>query len=150
MKTSTFIEKHKLRIDNNEPVRRGHVTCASVMATDDRIYSYGYHYPLLFQIETASGRKLWVCNDGGYSVTTSKHISHCRGLADIYAPIGGQGSSMTAPTVTRDTVIDALEREIQSLANQMLAKKRKDTQVYSALDREHSRLVLDLHSVKYD
>lgn len=39
------------------------------------LYSYGYHYPLCFEIDGIVWR-----NTRGYSVTTSKHISLCNGV----------------------------------------------------------------------
>lgn len=42
------------------------------------IYSYGPHYPLLFPLKDSRDSKgfVWVLNDAGYSVTTSKHIGN--------------------------------------------------------------------------
>ena len=133
MRTSEFIAKHKQRIDNGEPLRRGTATCASVMADNDRIYSYGYHYPLLFQVETHTGRKIWVCNNGGYSSTTSKHISYSAHLADICAPVGGIGSGMCGRVVSLVTVVETLEYQKNYILRVMATKKRTNTKVYRGL-----------------
>jgi hypothetical protein len=50
-------------------------TCNNLFFERGVIYSYGYHYPLLFKVNGKVFR-----NIQGYSVTTSKHI----GLAGIY------------------------------------------------------------------
>lgn len=44
--------------------------CSSVFRDgDNNIYSYGYHYPLLFRV---NGKV--ILNDRGYSSTTGRHI----------------------------------------------------------------------------
>ena len=49
---------------------------SSVFFDGKTVYSYGYHYPLLFRAGDA-----WIVNRRGYSVTTAKHI----GIASMYA-----------------------------------------------------------------
>ena len=140
MKTIDFIRQQKERIDNGGTLRNGEKSCASVFATDNRIYSYGYHYPLLFQIMSASTGLLWVCNNGGYSSTTRKHISHCGGLSDISTPIGGTSGA----TVGYWDVVSALRARITSLFDQMQAKKRTNTAVYRSLQRSFDNASHDL------
>lgn len=132
MKTQDFIQQQKQRIERGETLKNSVRHSASVMATNDRIYSYGYHYPLLFQITTPSGKRVWVCNNGGYSATTGKHISYSGYLADVRAPIGGTDGR----TIERENVIIAIETRINSLEKQLSEKKRKDTQVYRHLASE--------------
>jgi hypothetical protein len=46
-------------------------TCSSVIqGTDGNFYSYGYHYPLLVELNG-----YWIRNIEGYSSSTAKHIS---------------------------------------------------------------------------
>ena len=140
MKTSDFIKEQKQRIDNGDTLRRGQKACASVFATNDRIYSYGYHYPLLFPVQSKSHGLVWVCNTGGYSATTGKHIGYSNYLADVSAPIGGTNGV----TVTIDTVIDSLSHKIDECLSLMASKKRTDTQVYMSIEREYFKARNDL------
>ena len=140
MKTVDFIREQKQRIDAGDTLARGEKSCASVFATNDRIYSYGYHYPLLFQVDTPSNGTVWVCNNGGYSNTTAKHISYSAPLADVFAPIGGTHGQ----TVTIETVIRAITSKLDSVIATMKAKKRHDTAVYRDLQRQYERLNSDL------
>lgn len=140
MKTKDFIAEQKQRIDHGDTLPRVTKDCASVFATNDRIYSYGYHYPLLFTVTTPSGRSLWVCNDGGYSVTTARHISYCSPLADVCAPIGATNGRV----IDYADVVDAITSEANRVAREMASKKRKDTQVYRGLVRDFEKLSSDL------
>jgi hypothetical protein len=54
--------------------------CSSVFFEGNTVYSYGYHYPLLTNINGA-----WILNDSGYSNTTAKHISWAREFAQFVA-----------------------------------------------------------------
>jgi hypothetical protein len=142
MKTSQFIERKVQAIENGETMSKKY--CASVMVDGNTIYSYGYHYPLLFRIEDKNGRMVWVCNNGGYSATTRKHISWAGGFADIFASIGGTGGFFSH-TVDRNMVIDALRKELNETMDAMDAKKRKDTATYRMLEQQHARVWGFLH-----
>lgn len=131
MRTQDFIARAVARIDAGET--SAHKTCASVMQDGDRIYSYGYHYPLLFRVADAHGRLVWVCNDGGYSSTTARHICYARQHADVWAPIGGTHGR----TLEKADVVQAIEARMRRVHADMQAKKRKDTRVYEALENEY-------------
>lgn len=133
MSIKTFIVRQAREIENGEQRTRGN-QCASVFRDNDRIYSYGYHYPLLLQIENYEGRKLWVVNDRGYSNTTAKHIGHAWQVADVSAPIDTNGR-----TVTREDVINAMRGRIEKLRETIASKKRTNTATYRALESQHDR-----------
>jgi len=139
MQTSDFIRQQYHRINDGE---QGKGKCASVFADGEAIYSYGYHYPLLFVIYTPSGRRVWVRNTAGYSNTTAKHISWAGTLADIDAEMQrGEyyGAGISGRVTIHANVVTALQRELERLHEEMDAKKRKDTYIYSTLaDRERA------------
>jgi hypothetical protein len=134
MTTQQFIAREVARIEAGNVT--GEKRCASVVRYGDRIYSYGTHYPLLFRVQDAHGGTLWVCNNGGYSSTTGKHIAWAGGYADILAPLGGIGYGARA--VDREDVIKAIQARIDRLQADMDSKKRKDTQVYRNLEQQHA------------
>ncbi len=136
MKTKTFILNQVREIENGEQRTRGN-KCASVFRDGDRIYSYGYHYPLLLQVEDNTGRKVWVVNDMGYSNTTAKHIIWAWQVADVSAPLSNNGR-----TVTREDVINAIVGRIENLRETM-RQKRQGTQVYRNLEHRHNRACND-------
>jgi hypothetical protein len=82
--------------------------CASVFfeSRDCIIYSYGYHYPLLFKIAGA-----WIVNDRGYSATTGKHISLAGQVADYRVSLNehGIGISQTTAENVRDSAVSELQ-----------------------------------------
>ncbi len=115
-------------------------TCSSVFAdSDGNIYSYGYHYPLLF---TVNGRT--IRNTRGYSSTTDRHILWSRDVEaiDVVAPYHFR---LSGDDVVDMTVLLKSQREyIADLQKQMDAKKRKDTQVYKWLEHKHTKAVVNL------
>lgn len=133
MKTADKMAKWVHAIENGYTMHtKSH---ASIMVSGTTIYSYGTHYPLLFRIPDKHGTMIWVRNNGGYSATTAKHIAYAGPHRDIDAPIGGTRTSHEATTPAG--VIKALTARIESLAAEMASKKRKDTQVYKALESDH-------------
>jgi len=112
--------------------------CSSVFTDyDGTVYSYGYHYPLLFKVEGVT-----FINNRGYSNTTAKHINwawqavNCQAIA-IHLP-----SWVRYPKELKlDDIRKMLLTEHTLITDQMLAKKRKDTQVYAQLHYEASVLV---------
>lgn len=131
MKTQTFIEKQAgiiLRGENS----RGH--CASVFAERDTIYSYGYHYPLLFKVTTPGGKVLMVLNRSGYSNTTSKHINWCYGSYDVSCEFKNDYPR------NYEGVILSLLNEHDRITAEMNSKKRKDTAVYKRLEWDLNRV----------
>lgn len=82
MKTSEFITQCATGYAASKP--RGGMKRVNRIAWDGEIvYSYGTHYPLLIPLKSAQASRgfVWVLNDRGYSVTTSKHI----GMAGRFA-----------------------------------------------------------------
>lgn len=81
------------------------------------MYSYGYHYPLLFDV---NGLKF--INTTGYSNTTAKHISHARNLAqhEVHIPYSNRDISPLA-------IQKALEDERAYLNEEIANIKRKNT-----------------------
>lgn len=146
MNIETFIAHNVRKIEAGESVARRH--CASVMVDGTTIYSYGYHYPLLFRVTGKDGALLWVCNNGGYSNTTAKHIGHARAHADVCAPIGANRSGFFSKTMGLEDAIEALEDAITRTESELSNKKRTDTQVYRALENQRAGLVHNLSLLK--
>lgn len=133
MTTRQFIAKAYEDI-NAGKLARG--KCSSVFADGTAIYSYGYHYPLLFTIESETGARLWVRNTRGYSSTTARHICWAGGLADIDAIVPrtvGYGNGHYDIASTRAIVAQALREELEKIETEQASKARKNTQVYARL-----------------
>ena len=122
MTNQEFIEKAYSNINNDGSYSGKH---QNLFSEGNTIYSYGYHYPLLFKIDG-----FWFRNTAGYSSTTSKHIaySYFSGVIDVELPSGS----------ARDinTIINVLEKQRDAVRDTMDGKKRKDTQVYRGLERD--------------
>lgn len=136
MKTSDFIAEQMQRIENGDTLKKGRKWCSSVVADDNVIYSYGDHYPLLWQVVTPTGQKLWVCNTRGYSNTTGKHISWSSWRADVQAEIESNRYSGISPDISFKGVVAVITQKKQSIETEMATKKRHDTQVYRVLERD--------------
>lgn len=112
MKTKDFIKQNQGYVPSKEK------RCASVYQdTVGNFYSYGPHYPLFFQYCGT-----WILNTKGYSVTTARHISYCRGLEDIAIDLDGD--------ITCANVADAIKRKIDSLLNVHGSEERKKNLTY--------------------
>lgn len=135
MRTREFIKRSYDRINDG---KNKSARCASVFTEGEAIYSYGYHYPLLFTIYTPGGDRVWVCNNRGYSSTTSKHIAYSAYLADVCAelPRGERYGDHYARTSAYGIVLEAIKEKKARAIEAMASKKRKDTQVYRTLERE--------------
>lgn len=81
------------------------------------MYSYGYHYPLLFDV---NGLKF--INTIGYSQTTAKHISYARNLAQHEVHIPYNNSNISPLAIQK-----ALVNERAYMLGQIKAIKRKNT-----------------------
>ena len=117
--------------------------CSSVHKDfDGNIYSYGYHYPLLF---TINGRN--IRNIRGYSNTTARHILWSRDIdaIDIHCPSGFRlgNDAWNLQDCKRGQLA-----YIESLQRQMESKKRKDTQVYKWLANDLSKAVNNLERLE--
>lgn len=145
MTTREFIEK-TYGVESDKERR-----CSSVFTDNDgTVYSYGYHYPLAFNL-----RGLDFINTAGYSTTTIRHI--CWAWAAIgYHSIGVKLSrgdaqviaSIHATVEEKLKVIQfALEGERDDLCRQLLAKKRKDTKVYQNLSDRYAKAIENINQV---
>lgn len=123
------------------------------------IYSYGRHYPLLFQVGELTFR-----NVVGYSNTTAKHINWTRDQGAIDVSLSGCGvytwnnpGSNTVPyllnsgadeaTLLRAVFYD-LEQELIDIEKRMLSKTRTNTKLYADLLRERIDCIDRIASVR--
>lgn len=113
------------------------------------IYSYGYHYPLAFNVAG-----LDFVNNAGYSTTTSKHIGWAHGALNynaISVKLSRGDSQIIASGASNadklEVIRKALFAEHTRITDEMLTKKRKDTFVYSNLQRQASTLAESLKKV---
>lgn len=128
MTTREFINK----------VFRGETTvrnCASVFAdSNGDLYSYGYHYPLLFTV----GGKV-IRNTRGYSSSTDRHIQWTRDInaIDIRTPgifrLTGDASEIMLK------LVQGQSSYIRDIQDKMASKKRKNTAIYRMLGLELSQ-----------
>lgn len=120
--------------------------CSSVLTNGHgTVFSYGRHYPLLFKIGGID-----FINITGYSNTTARHISHARMVAPDALEIrlwredinnGYFDYSEEMKTKKLRAIKNAVVREMGSLSDDMDAKKRKDTQIYSSMLGRYNELV---------
>lgn len=94
------------------------------------MYSYGYHYPLLFDV---NGLKF--INTMGYSNTTAKHISHARNLAQYEVHIPYNNSDISPLAIQR-----ALVNERAYILEQIEAIKRKNTKKEATLQQRANEI----------
>lgn len=138
MTNGEFIEKAFY----NQTKKREHGNLFS--DSKGNIYSYGYHYPLLF---TASDNdSLAFVNTTGYSNSTSKHIGHAH-AATNYTAIAVELNGASLP-LTLDEIHSKLGAMVVELKSEMDKKKRKDTQVYSYLQSRFDRALENYNKVK--
>ena len=110
MKTSEFIRRAATGQLSKNP-RSGEQRCSSVVWDGTHVYSYGRHYPLLIAIPAKDGRMIRVCNDAGYSSTTSRHISYARRFADYSVEIPRTFAASKA--LTPEGIAEAARDEIK-------------------------------------
>lgn len=123
--------------------------CSSVMADHHgSIYSYGYHYPLLFKVGGLN-----FVNTAGYSNTTAKHIGWAwsavrdRGEHAIGIDLPSRRGYYPVDYTLED-LRNILLKQHASLSDQMVAKKRKDTSIYRDLETQADRVSLSLMTVQ--
>jgi len=126
MTTRDFIAKTYNTFSDRE--RR----CSSVFTDyNGTVFSYGYHYPLLFRVEGHT-----FVNVRGYSNTTAKHINWARSAEPDAIPV----------ILSRDDRIQYLDlnvlksrlyEQLNDIMEQLKSKTRRDTQVYRDLQRQH-------------
>lgn len=123
--------------------------CSSVFTDyQGTVYSYGYHYPLAFNING-----LDFVNTRGYSNTTAKHISWAQRALNyehVSVEINRDDaqviiSSYASDSEKLDIVRAALQRQASDLMAQMQSKKRRDTWVYKNLE---GNLAIVLDNIK--
>lgn len=110
--------------------------CSSVFADyDGNIYSYGYHYPLLFRV-----KGLAIRNVRGYSNTTAKHINWTRDISavDVEVPRDFRLQGYTEDELLQQ-LIKAQQDLLKEIRGLMFHKKRKDTQVYRQLEYDYNK-----------
>ena len=126
--------------------------CSSVFTDyDGNVYSYGYHYPLLFKV---AGHNF--VNTMGYSNTTAKHIGWAWSAVDYNATaveLSRDDARVIASSYHSDSdKLQVLARATaQMVADAQVAcsaKKRKDTQVYRWLQETLRRAVVSHVAVK--
>jgi len=135
MTTAEFIKKTYNTTSTRERF------CSSVFTDyEGNVYSYGYHYPLLFKVEG-----LDILNVTGYSNTTAKHINWARQAVSNPVEVELRGARLP---LTLDDIEAKLGAKVVELHSQMQAKKRKDTQVYKHLEQEYEQTLADYNRVK--
>ncbi len=141
MTTAEFIEK-TYNTTNERWGRHGYERwCSSVLTDKDgNVYSYGYHYPLLFNIEG-----LDFLNVTGYSNTTARHIHWARYATHNPIEVELRGARLP---LTLDDIEAKLGARVVELKQQMDAKKRKDTQVYASLQYEFDKVLSNYNRVR--
>lgn len=138
MTTREFIYK-RFYLETNK------TSCSSVLSdSDGNIYSYGYHYPLLFTVADKTIR-----NVKGYSNTTQRHIMRSRDVPaiDVHVPRGFRLTSDDAVNLT--ALLKGQREYVNDLHEQLKSKKRKDTQVYRLLERQYAVAVANLAQLTY-
>lgn len=116
--------------------------CSSVFRDGRDVYSYGYHYPLLFKVGG-----LTFINTSGYSNTTQRHILWAKQAVD-YQYIGVNLHGKRLSTLTLEDIEVYIMSEIVKLNTEMESKKRKDTQVYRSLESEMKQQLAWLEEVR--
>lgn len=115
--------------------------CSSVFTDyEGNVYSYGYHYPLAFNIDG-----LDFINTSGYSSTTAKHIMWAREAVSAHIEVELNGARLP---LTLDDIEAKLGAKVVELHTAMASKKRKDTQVYKHLEQDYEQALADYNRVK--
>lgn len=126
--------------------------CSSVFTdTDGVVYSYGYHYPLAFNIAG-----LDFVNTMGYSSSTGRHIHWARQAlqyTNIDVKLSDGAISFLRDNSQQDsnkllTIVSCLETERDAIELKMASKSRKDTSVYAWLNSQFETLNNSINRVK--
>ncbi len=129
MKTIDFIRGQYDRINGGD---RGRGHCASVFAKNNCIYSFGYHFPLFFKLDSG----MWVVNTRPYSVTTRRHQSYCY-YADIRVDMLQEFRYSSDIDATQQ-VLESLRAQLDCIRAKMGEKKRQNTSIYRDLLRQET------------
>lgn len=92
----------------------------SILCDRGNLYSYGYHYPLLVEV---NGYRF--LNDSGYSHSTSKHIGLASGWADYRCHFKSSGRGYSE---LKEDIIEQVNEDIKDLQSQIMQIKRQNTQ----------------------
>jgi hypothetical protein len=123
MQTVDFIYNHIPRLGGGYEDKR----CSSVIFSSGVLYSYGYHYPLMWTVKSRDGRDVLFVNTRGYSVTTAKHINwafraaYKHGMKAHAINLGRGGSGDYKNT---EGVIEMLHQEYQAIAQQYMGLRK--------------------------
>ena len=102
--------------------------------SNNNIYSYGYHYPLLFTAD--DNTRLVFINTTGYSNSTSKHIQKAKSAVDYkYIAIELNGRHLHPGFMLKDA-LQILSKKLADLKVLADSKKRKNTQVYNFIQND--------------
>lgn len=121
-----FVQRHST-LTNEREKRHG-----SLYYNDGVLYSYGYHYPLLFKID---GK--YFVNTAWYSRTTSKHIGYAKRFADYEVKLHNVRGKPT-----KEQVLQSLENERTQNQEAIHALKRRGTQKEHRLINEAQIIAL--------
>jgi hypothetical protein len=113
---------------------------------DGNIYSYGRHYPLMFT-STDDGGLVFI-NTTGYSNTTAKHIRDAWTACDNDAIPLKMNNQRLGREFKLGDALYLLTQEQARIIKAMNAKKRKDTNVYRALQLELDRVMHNIKIIK--
>ena len=136
MNTKDFI---KLNFNNSIGIKR----CSSVMSNNGAIFSYGYHYPLLFRVNGLNFR-----NTAGYSSTTLRHISWTRDIEAVDVKLDSEAVRVINSGASDIDKLRAIKRclniELEEYKKQMESKKIKTTKIYAGLNQQFNRIFNNL------
>lgn len=133
MKNSEFISNYKFTPNKSH----GNLFTDS----NGSMYSYGYHYPLLFKVNGLS-----FVNTAGYSNTTSKHIAYARSYADYQVDL--YRNIMGSYSTDYESVLYNLEKELNYIEEDIKALKRHNTQKEARLLSERERVEKTIKALK--
>lgn len=100
------------------------------------LYSYGYHYPLLFEVNG-----LRFVNTRGYSNTTSKHIAMAWLEAEYEVKLNSRNFDI-------ETIKKCLQEEKETIIEDIANCKRKVSQKKDKLFSELNRVVETMEALK--
>ena len=122
MQTVDFIYNHIPRLGGGYEDKR----CSSVIFSSGVLYSYGYHYPLMWTVKSRDGRDVLFVNTRGYSVTTAKHINWAFRAAYKHGMKAHSINLGRTPSNYKSTedVIEALHQEYQAIAARYIGLRK--------------------------
>ena len=147
MQTVDFIYNHIPRLGGGYEDKR----CSSVIFSSGVLYSYGYHYPLMWTVDSRDGRgTVLFVNTRGYSVTTAKHINWAFRAAQKYGKeahainLGRGGSGNYHST---DGVIEMLHQEYQAIAQRYFGLRKNAHRLSESIESRARDIVHTLNAL---